>query len=147
MIDWGCGDGQVLEKIDLHGASYLGVDVSETIVRRMRERFAAQPCYRFELADGIDRSEGRDLALSMDVLFHFPVDTDYDAYLSKLFGSADRFVLTYSTNFPGSLTARHVRRREFTADVAKRFPEWELIRTEAPLSEGLASFFPYGKTA
>ncbi|WP_155830014.1 hypothetical protein [Glycomyces tenuis] len=147
LIDWGCGDGGVLEKIDMHGASYLGVDVSEVIVERMRERFAGRPDCRFELPYGMGRAERRDLALSLDVLFHFPVDADYDDYLSRLFGSAERFVLIYSTDSAEGITAHHVRRREFTADIAARFHEWKLVRAEPPLSEGLAAFFLYERAA
>ncbi|MCH7231753.1 methyltransferase domain-containing protein [Glycomyces sp. L485] len=143
LIDWGCGDGQVLAKVDLHGASYTGVDVSETIVERMRERFSERPNYSFDLPSGVDLSDRRDLALSMDVLFHLPSDVDYDAYLSRLFGSAGRHVLVYSTDYAGGQTAPHVRRREFTADVAKQYPEWKLVLSEPPLAEGLASFFLY----
>jgi hypothetical protein len=38
-----------------------------------------------------------------------------------------------------------VFRREFTPDVAERFPDWELKTIETPLREGLASFFVYMK--
>lgn len=146
VIDWGCGDGQVLEKLDLHGAEYTGVDVSEAAVARLRERFADRPDYAFTLPYGSERWERRELALSMDVLFHFPNDADYEEYLDRLFGSARRFVLIYTTDSEEGRTARHVRRRKITVDIAERFPEWELTRAEPPLVEGLASFFLYERT-
>lgn len=142
VIDWGCGDGQVLERMRLEGAEYLGVDVSLTIVNRMREKFS-----EYEFITPVPGMNGLtwELGLSMDVLFHLPDDADYFEYLDRLFGHATRFVVIYSTNYAGGRTARHVFRREFTPDIAERFPDWELTTVETPLREGLASFFVYEK--
>jgi SAM-dependent methyltransferase len=142
VIDWGCGDGQVLDLVDLHGADYLGVDVSLTIVERMRAKF---PQHEFVLNIPEIVEVPNELSLSLDVLFHLPDDNDYFTYLEQLFESAERFVMIYSTNYAGGLTARHVFRREFTPDIARMFGGWELKRTEQPLREGLASFFVYEK--
>ncbi len=166
VIDWGCGDGQVLELVRFpEGVKYVGVDVSSTIVERMQEKFVSP--YTFftaaEYLESIDQL-GRwmqantphtinghplqfTLALSMDVLFHLPNDEDYHEYLNCLFGSASRFVIIYSTNYAGGRTARHVYRREFTPDIAEQFPEWKLTAVESPLREGLASFFVYEKVS
>lgn len=142
VIDWGCGDGQVLALIELNGARYTGIDVSDTIVKRMRERF---PDRRFLSPTDAHHRWSHELGLSMDVLFHLPDDADYFRYLDQLFGSSTRFVVIYSTNYAGGRTARHVFRREFTPDIAERFPDWELTTVETPLREGLASFFVYEK--
>ena len=148
VIDWGCGDGQVLAHVNLSGASYTGVDVSHTILALMRAKFPPIHGYRFDtIYDGYDFAEQRELALSMDVLFHLPDDVDYFGYLDNLFGSATRFVVIYATNYAGGRTSRHVYRREFTPDIAERFPNWELTTVETPLREGLASFFVYEKKA
>lgn len=142
VVDWGCGDGQVLERMRLEGAEYLGVDVSLTIVNRMREKF---PEYEFITPVPGMNDLKWELGLSMDVLFHLPDDADYFEYLDQLFGHSTRFVVIYSTNYAGGRTARHVFRREFTPDIAERFPDWELTTVETPLREGLASFFVYEK--
>lgn len=142
VVDWGCGDGQVLKLIRLEGAEYLGVDVSHTIVNRMREKF---PEYEFITPVPGMNDLTWELGLSMDVLFHLPDDADYFEYLDRLFGHSTRFVVIYSTNYAGGRTARHVFRREFTPDIAERFPDWELTTVETPLREGLASFFVYEK--
>jgi SAM-dependent methyltransferase len=166
VIDWGCGDGQVLELIRFpKGISYLGVDVSPTVIARMREKFVSP--YSFAVASDYLREDAkllnrmqyntphtltghavkRSLALSMDVLFHLPDDADYFAYLDNLFNSATQFVIIYATNYAEGRTARHVFRREFTPDIVERFPDWELTTVETPLREGLASFFVYEKKA
>jgi SAM-dependent methyltransferase len=146
VVDWGCGDGQVLELVELHGAQYIGVDVSPLIVAKMREKFTG-PRYLFHTPEAFATGTRTrfDLALSFDVLFHFPSDFDYFTYLLNLFDSAEKYVIVYSTNYAGGRTARHVFRREFTPDIAERFPEWELTTVETPLREGLASFFVYEK--
>lgn len=143
VIDWGCGDGQVLELIRLEDAKYLGTDVSSTardLAQGRRPELSFVPPN-----DIVDNGVTADLALSMDVLFHLPDDADYFEYLDRLFGSSTRFVMIYSTNYAGGRTARHVFRREFTPDIAERFPDWELTTVETPLREGLASFFMYEK--
>ena len=145
VIDWGCGDGQVLDLIRMEDATYIGVDVSPTIVDRMRKKYPYNG-YQFMTSDyARGGSYLADLTLSMDVLFHLPDDHDYFSYLGHLFDSAQRFVLIYSTNYAGGRTARHVFRREFTPDIARYFPEWALKTVETPLREGLASFFVYEK--
>lgn len=144
VVDWGCGDGQVLEQIKFpKGTSYTGVDVSQTIVDRMRVKF---PAHRFFGPD--DEHSYEDayrMSISMDVLFHLPDDRDYFDYLDHLFNSAVRHVVIYATDTPDGRTARHVFRRKFTVDIAERFLDWELKTAEPPLREGLASFFVYGK--
>lgn len=166
VLDWGCGDGQVLGLVRFpEGINYVGVDVSPTIVQQMNEKFVSP--YTFltateflknvaRLRENLQSSTPHEvskfplkftLALSMDVLFHLPNDEDYRDYLDCLFGSATDFVMIYSTNYAGGRTARHVYRREFTPDIAERFPEWKLTTVESPLREGLASFFVYEKVS
>jgi len=152
VIDWGCGDGQVLDLLKVGAAhspyvAYTGIDVSPTILVRNRKLFREFVFATPDEALAPGRQWTADLALSMDVLFHLPDDDDYLTYLGRLFNSATRYVLIYSTNHAGGRTARHVLRREFTPDITKHFPEWRLKRVETPLREGLASFFWYEKIA
>lgn len=148
VVDWGCGDGQVLELIDLHDAQYIGVDISPLMVARLRndETFPG-PRYLFHTVDSYSTGTRTqfELGLSMDVLFHFPDDRDYGEYLLRLFMCAEKYVIIYSTNYASGRTSRHVFRREFTSDIAEHFPDWELTAVETPLREGLASFFVYEK--
>lgn len=166
VIDWGVGDGQVLELIQFpRNVAYRGLDVSPTIIKKMHEKFPVH--YEFETVDNYLKTitelkkrmqantphkiEGHalqyQLALSLDVLFHFPDDDDFARYLSNLFSSTRRYVIIYSTNYDGGRTSRHVMRREFTRDVAVLHPEWKLVKIESPLKNGLASFFVYEKVA
>lgn len=138
LADWGCGDGQVLRYLTPH-VNYIGIDVSPTIISRLGVEF---PDREFILADEADDIEA-ELSLSMDVLFHFPEDDAYLAYLNQVFSSATRLVLIYATNYDGGLTARHVRRRHFTADVEREHPGWRLVdRAADPTVAGFYAYEP-----
>lgn len=147
ILDWGCGDGQVLRKMNLpelgspNYVTYTGVDVSPAILKRMRQEFYSREFYEPDYV--VTQGFKAELALSLDVLFHFPDDSDYHEYLANLFGSSWRFVIIYSTNYAIGRTSRHVMRREFTPDVAEHYPEWDLVKIESPLKPELASFFVY----
>lgn len=146
VIDWGVGDGQVLRLINMgNTAKYVGVDVSQHAIDTLKHNFADKATqYDFRLPEDVFIK--RDLSMSMDVLFHLPDDDSYYAYLDNLFGYAKRFVIIYSTNYAAPQTAQHVLRRNFTPDIAVRFPAWELTATEVPFrspAPDAAGFFVY----
>ncbi len=145
VIDWGVGDGTVLDGIT-RGVRYLGLDVSETIVDRLRRRYASAPLWDFEqVTEHYDAPyDLHELSLSMDVLFHLVDDRHYWAYLNNLFGHASRYVIIYSTNYGPERTARHVLRRRFTPDIASSFPDWELL--VSPKDPMVAGFYVYGRS-
>lgn len=145
VIDWGVGDGTVLDGIT-RDVRYLGLDVSGTIVQKLKRRFASVPSWEFQaVTENHDVPyESYELSLSMDVLFHLVDDKDYWAYLNNLFSSASRYVIIYSTNYGPDRTARHVLRRRFTPDVAAAFPEWEMLRWENDTK--VAGFYVYGRS-
>jgi trans-aconitate methyltransferase len=121
VIDWGCGDGQVLAHLDLgSGITYTGVDVSPTVLERLSRR---HPDAAFFLDDAAGVTA--DLALSLDVLFHFPDDDAYHAYLTRVFRSATHLVLIHSTNRDQPSNG-HVRHRLVVDDIAARLPHWVL---------------------
>jgi SAM-dependent methyltransferase len=127
VIDWGCGDGAVLALLALDGVSYDGVDVSSTILARNRARW---PEHRWICEGGSGLSFAdvpAGLAVSSDVILHLVDDADYDRHLAQVFGSASRFVAIHGTDHDGGRTARHVRWRHWTPDVAARYPQWGLI--------------------
>lgn len=147
VIDWGCGDGQVLQHITTY-VRYVGVDIARSVLNKV----SAQHPERFFILDEED-SEATfwlqaDMSLSMDVMFHLVNDNDYVDYLNKLFNSARKLVLIYSTNYDGGRTSRHVLRREFTPDVREMFPHWDLAHvTEFHNDPGHPHFFTYRRKA
>lgn len=141
VIDWGVGDGVVLGQMDLHGAEYTGIDVSETVLARARTLFPQHLFLHLNDYDGLMR----DVGLSLDVLFHFPDEREYLHYLVLLFGTARSVVCIHSSDDASGLRAKHVRRRKFTADAAKLFPHWELAYAdEGPDAE--EKFYVYRRS-
>lgn len=126
VIDFGCGDGNQLSLMTPVG--YLGVDVSETALDRLRRRFAAQPLYAFRHADALEGVPRADLALSLDVIYHLVEDAVFETYMRRLFLYARRFVVVYSSNVERPYRGAHIRHRRFTDFVAARMPEWQLAR-------------------
>lgn len=127
VVDWGCGDGTVMAMIT-DRVHYTGVDLSPTVIDRHR---ATHPGRAFILETGAGESANvsAELAVSADVLHHFIDDTDFDAYLERVFGSGQLLVAIWSTDHDGGQTAHHVRWRHFTGPVADRFPDFELVET------------------
>lgn len=139
VIDWGVGDGVVLGHVKAR-VPWLGLDIAPVAVERLSAKYARSRTKTFGLTrDGAH--EVRDLALSLDVIFHLVEDADYDLHLAQVFGSATKAVLIHASDHDGGRTARHVRWRRFTADVAARFPDWRLA--EAPEDPTVPGFHLY----
>ena len=156
VIEHGCGDGNQL-KLSQY-SSYLGLDVSENAIERCRQSFRTDPSKSFRLA-GDYKGETAQLALSLDVIFHLVEDAVFDAYMQRVFDSATRYVIIYSSNGPGlnnADTAPHVRHRRFTDWVAANPPQWKEVGhvpnkfpydPSRPDDTSFSEFFIYGRAA
>jgi hypothetical protein len=155
IIEFGCGDGAQLEIAKY--PSYVGVDVSETILNICRTKFAGTPQYRFCLASDEACFGGiYDLAMSLDVLYHLVEDQVFNDYLAKLFASSSRYVVVYSDNEERESFNAHVCHRKFTAHVAKNYSQWSLVEHRAnpypydladPDNTSFADFFVFQKNS
>jgi SAM-dependent methyltransferase len=127
VIEYGCGDGNQL-KLARYPA-YLGFDVSQTAVRLCQESFKTDASKSFRLMETC-AGERADLALSLDVIYHLVEDSVFEAYMRQLFGSADRYVIIYSSNTDDNTgrEAAHVRHRQFTKWVADHMLHWKLVK-------------------
>lgn len=124
VVEFGCGDGSQLALAKY--PQYTGVDVSQKAVDLCRGRFAGDASKRFLPLEDIPESLRAELALSLDVIFHLVEDGVFDAYMRRLFDSATRFVIVYSSNKEQPWPNPHVRHREFTKWVAENRPDWRL---------------------
>lgn len=88
------------------------------------------------------QGERADLALSLDVIFHLVEDSVFESYMRRLFGSADRFVIIYSSDTDEQLqqSTPHIRHREFTKWVRENVPGWRLV-------DRIANKYPLGANA
>jgi hypothetical protein len=135
VIEFGCGDGAQLQRASY--PDYVGVDVATVSIDRCSGLFAHDPSKRFYLADALPKDlDAFDLTLSLDVIYHLVEDSVFDAYMRRLFGIAQSYVVIYSSNYDALTNALHVRHRKFTAWISKNAPDWE--------AEGMvANRFPY----
>jgi hypothetical protein len=127
VIEYGCGDGGQLKLA--HYPSYIGVDVSMRAVEICRSLFEGDPSKRFFQLESVPPDAIADLSLSLEVIFHLVEDPVFDAYMRRLFESARRFVILYSSNMEQESPGRHVRHRQFTRWIEDNQPSWHLQDT------------------
>ena len=127
VIEYGCGDGAQLKLARY--ARYIGVDVSSQAVQLCRTLFADDTSKRFVHWNATAPELMADLSLSLDVVYHLVEDSIFDAYMRRLFESACRYVIVYSSNWDQDCASRHVRHRRFTSWVEQNKPDWCLQST------------------
>jgi hypothetical protein len=108
------------------------MDVSPTVIQRCIRQFGSDSTKSFiAFRDDafLDRAAALkcEMAMSLDVVFHLVEDDVFDRYMSRLFGSASRYVVVYATNEEIPDAAPHVRHRNFTGWVAHHHPDWFLV--------------------
>jgi SAM-dependent methyltransferase len=131
VVEFGCGDGQQLQLAQY--PAYLGLDIAPSSIHRCRELFALDPHKQFALytPETFQPLEvQRDMALSLEVIFHLTEDRLYQLYMAHLFASARKWVVVFSSNGDDDTGGRfpHVRIRRFLADVP---PGW-VLHTQLP---------------
>jgi hypothetical protein len=152
-IELGCGDGNQASLFRLR--SYTGTDVSESALVQARKAVGPRRGWSFVLDDGkTSLGEPRDLALSLDVIYHLVEDEVYDRYMRTLFDMSSRWVLIYASDWEGASIAPHVRHRWHSAWVAKHRTDWSLVeraqnpypfRADDDLNTTFASFAVFEK--
>ena len=149
IIEHGCGDGNQLQLAEYK--SYIGFDISVAAVERCRKMFDDDDSKSFKTNEEYN-NEMADVAFSLDVIFHLVEDETYFAYMDRLFGSSDKFVIIYSSDIDEQ-RGPHERHRAFTEYVKKQFGDWKLtqhIPNEFPYDGNenkgsLSDFYVYGK--
>lgn len=128
VIEFGCGDGNQLGLANY--AKYLGFDVSSAAVNLCKEKFKSDKRKGFKLVSEYN-DECAELALSLDVIFHLTEDDVYEDYMSRLFLSASKYIIIYSSNKDlnkGEISEpiSHVKHRKFSTFIERYFPKWTL---------------------
>lgn len=128
VFEFGCGDGNQLTYFNF--PSYVGYDVSPSVIDKCKAKYTQDQTKKFALIDQ-HSNEKADLSLSLDVIYHLVESPVYLAYMEKLFSSTDRFVVVYSSNsdvHENNDKVAHVKHRKFTDWVSKNKPDFELIQ-------------------
>lgn len=136
VIDWGCGDGNQLAEWDPQ-CDYLGIDASREAVRMCQERNPGRTImhasqYTWQQADA---------AVSIEVIFHLTDDDEYREYMRRLFDSARRYVIIYSSNRSGGALAPHVRHRKLKVPAG-----WKCVQKIAGHPSTFSDFYVYRRS-
>jgi SAM-dependent methyltransferase len=86
VLDIGCGTGFWTEFYLSRGAVYTGVDIAETSVQRLRERYPAAAFLHADVGEA-DLPGTYDIVNVFDVLYHITDDARFDAALRRLAGA------------------------------------------------------------
>ncbi|HET7115235.1 MAG TPA: hypothetical protein VFI29_02010 [Hanamia sp.] len=145
VIELGCGDGNQLKQFRF--SSYIGLDVSETAIRKSIQIFENDLSKRFLLYDQDAFVNNKDLliaelALSLDVIYHLVEDKVFETYMHRLFSASSKHVIIYAWDVEEA-ARYHVRHRKFTVWIEKNIPDFQLI--ELIRKEGFCDFFIYSK--
>ena len=153
VVEFGSGDGNQLSLC--HFKNYIGFDVSPTVIKLTREKFAKDSSKTFLHVDEY-AGQTAELALSLDVIYHLIEDDVFDAYMHRLFASAEKYVIIYSSNKIGEQCVEHVKHRKFTDWVeknAKNFALLQFIPNQYPIKDkedapdtSFADFYVFGNT-
>ncbi len=124
VLELGSGDGNQLKLAEY--PSYVGVDVSKTVIEECKKIFANDNSKKFLCVDEYN-GERAELTLSLDVVYHLVEDEVFNDYMSKLFDSAEKYVVVYASDKEDDSPAEHVRHRKFSDWVAKNRSNFKQI--------------------
>lgn len=127
VIEYGCGDGSQLKLAEyMH---YIGFDISPKAISLCKFTFKRERNKVFKMIDNY-AGETADLSLSLDVIYHLVEDQVFESYMQRLFKSANRFVVIFSTNTDEQMPGQppHMHHRKFTDWIVENHPGWRLIR-------------------
>lgn len=96
ILDLGCGDMEVMSRVDLRKAKYLGVDViSERVARNAKKH----PDLKFKRGDARTFSvDGFDLVIIKDVLQHWSND-EVKVWIDRFLASSAKMALVTNCNY------------------------------------------------
>jgi SAM-dependent methyltransferase len=124
VLEFGCGDGAQLAHAKY--PSYTGVDISETILNKIKAAFAHRNDMQFINFFLMPDELTSELTLSLDVIYHLVEDSVFCEYMHRLFHSAEKAVVIYSSD-RDEIIAPHVRHRKFTSWVSANQPCFALV--------------------
>ncbi len=152
IIEYGCGDGNQLKFSEY--PNYLGFDISPHCIQLCKQIFIGDSTKSFKLM-GEYSGETAEITLSLDVIYHLVENNIFNNYMERLFGTAEKFVIIYSTNTDEALPyqAKHIRHRKFSDWVDTHAKNWscyrfipnEEVKTNSKFRHFDADFYIYKK--
>ena len=122
----GCGDGNQLTFAKY--PNYVGYDVSETILEKVKIKFKEDNTKQFfNISDYSKLKSKLEAVLSLDVIYHLIEDEIFKTHMERLFDGY-KFVIIFSTNFNDKFyNGGHVKNRQFTDWINKNVSDYKLI--------------------
>ena len=128
VVEFGCGDGNQLAMFRVK--SYIGVDISPTIINKLKNRFKNDTSKLFLTNNEYLYNPLKgDLTLSLDVIFHLIEDKIFEGYMNSLLAASTRYSIFYaSDSIALNDPAAHVRHRKFTDWIKMNARDWRLMQ-------------------
>ncbi|MDD3976370.1 MAG: hypothetical protein PHN22_04375 [Candidatus ainarchaeum sp.] len=130
MLEFGCGDGNQLKMFKIK--KYIGLDVSETIIKKCIDKYKNDKNKSFFIynpfcfSDKINKLS-TELTVSLDVLYHLLEYDTFQKYLTDLFKTSKKYVIIYSSNYD-DIQIAHEKRRNFTSWIEQNIADFKLIK-------------------
>lgn len=144
VIELGSGDGNQLGYFKF--PQYTGLDISKTAIEMCRKKYLNDSNKKFEMytSEILNKYHlnKKELAISLDVVFHLVEDEVFIDYMNNLFCCSSKFVIIYSWDVDGS-TKGHVRQRNFSKWISENISDFKL--TERIKSDRFCDFVVYQK--
>lgn len=146
VLELGCGDGNQLQFFER--IPYTGLDVSPTAIqacRRLYEEDQLKEFFDYETYFHEHEDVQKELALSLDVIYHLVEEEVFEKYMFRLFRSASRFIIIYAWDVEGKRNY-HVRHRKFTTWIRQHIPDAQHVLTRpSEAGKGYCDFIVYRK--
>ncbi|MBN2629365.1 MAG: hypothetical protein JXR75_02355 [Rhodobacteraceae bacterium] len=138
VIEFGSGDGNQASLLDID--TYIGIDISDSVVASCRARFVQRPKWRFLTDAEFDlRPIQAELTLSQDVIYHLVEDQVFESYMHNLIRATSRYMLIFSSDHDAVTKAPHVRHRAYSEWIGANAPEFvclEAFSHPFPMQQG-----------
>jgi len=127
IIEFGCGDGNQL--LLANYPTYIGLDVSHTIIESCKSRFSTDSKKTFKLISEYGE-ETADLSLSLEVIYHLIEDEIFENHMRSLFKAANRYVIIYASDSGDNAgyEGTYLRHRKFTKWIKENVSNYKLIK-------------------
>lgn len=99
VVEFGCGDGYNLAL--MHYKSYVGFDVSETVIKMCCKMFEHDSSKAFSMYNPLTFDNKNiapvDLVVCLDVLYHILDENEYLKVLDDMFAYSPKYIILYTT--------------------------------------------------
>jgi len=112
IIDFGCGDGELMSKLKITDPNYLGIDISIESIKLCKGKRPLSDIIQSAFPDAdINFRLNAHTVICIDVLFHILDIEELKLTLCKIWESADKYIIFYTFNQPRERDREWVKSR------------------------------------